>query len=48
VNYGKLIEAIEGLMSGLGEASQLFSPIIANLPFAGSFLVCAALGFKKG
>jgi len=48
VNYGKLTEAIEGLMSGIGEASQLVSPIIANLPFAGSFLVCAALGFKKG
>lgn len=48
VNYGKLTEAIEGLMGGLGGASQLVSPIIASLPFAGSFLVGAALGLKKG
>jgi len=48
VNYGKLTEAIERLLSGLGEASQLVSPIVANLPFAGSFLVGAALGLKKG
>lgn len=48
VNYDKLTEAIEGLMGGLGTASQWVSPIVANLPFAGSFLVGAALGLKKG
>ena len=48
VNYQKLTEAIEGLMGGLGGASQWVSPIIANLPFAGSFVVGAALGLKKG
>ena len=48
VNYEKLTEAIEGLMGDLGGASQWVSPIVANLPFAGSFLVGAALGLKKG
>jgi len=48
VNYTKLVEAVEGLMGGLGGASQLVSPIVASLPFAGSFLVGAALGLKKG
>ena len=39
VNYEKLTEAIEGLMSGLRGATQWAWPIIANLSFAGSFLV---------
>lgn len=48
VNYEKLTEATEGLIGDLGGASQWVSPIIANLPFAGSFVAGAALGLKKG
>jgi uncharacterized membrane protein (Fun14 family) len=48
VNYEKLTEATEGLIGDLSGASQWISPIIANLPFAGSFLAGAALGLKKG
>lgn len=48
VNYDKLTETVEGLIGNVGGASEWLSPIIANLPFAGSFVVGAALGLKKG
>lgn len=48
VNYTNLAGAIGGLLGNLGGASQWLSPIIANLPFGGSFVVGATMGFKKG
>jgi uncharacterized membrane protein (Fun14 family) len=48
VNYDKLSEAIEGLYGGAGEATHWLTPLVANLPFAGVFLVGAAIGFKAG
>ena len=48
VNYTNLAGAIGGLIGNLGGASQWLSPIIANLPFGGSFVVGATMGFKKG
>jgi len=48
VNYDKLNNAIEGLLGGAGQAAGWLTPIIAHLPFAGSFLVGFFLGFKLG
>lgn len=48
VNYGKLSEAVEGWLGGAGQAVSWLTPIIAHLPFAGSFLVGFFLGFKLG
>ena len=48
VNYDKFASLV-GSASGLsGKASQWLLPIVAHLPFAGSFAVGAALGFKMG
>lgn len=48
VNYDKLAEAIENMYGSAGGASQWLTPIVANLPFAGTFMVGAAIGFKAG
>lgn len=48
VNYDKLSEAVSGWLGGAGEAVGWLTPIIAHLPFAGSFLVGFLLGFKLG
>ena len=48
VNYDKLTQLLEGLKGTVGGASQWLVPIIANLPFAGSFLFGVGLGLKKG
>jgi uncharacterized membrane protein (Fun14 family) len=48
VNYDKLTVAIEGIIGKLNGASALISPIIASLPFAGTFIIGAVIGFKKG
>jgi uncharacterized membrane protein (Fun14 family) len=48
VNYEKLSEAVSRGLSGAGEAVGWLTPIIAHLPFAGSFLVGFFLGFKLG
>ncbi len=48
VNYGKLFVAVEGWLGGAGQAVGWLTPIIAHLPFAGSFLVGVFLGFKMG
>lgn len=48
VNYGKLFDAVSGWLGGAGEAVGWLTPIIAHLPFAGSFLVGFFLGFKMG
>lgn len=48
VNYDKLFDAVSGLLGGAGSAVGWLTPIIAHLPFAGSFLVGFFLGFKLG
>jgi uncharacterized membrane protein (Fun14 family) len=48
VDYDKLVQAIEGGLGSLGGAAQWITPIIASLPFAGTFIVGAVLGLKKG
>ena len=52
VHYDKLTEMIEGLIGagngGMEGATQWLAPIIANLPFAGTFVVGFALGIKMG
>ena len=49
VNYEMLVNKIEGFVRGFaGEGSTMISQVIANLPFASTFLAAFALGFKKG
>lgn len=48
VNYGKLIEAIEGLMRSVVGASGWITAVIAVLPFAATFTVGFGLGLKIG
>ena len=51
VRYDKLTEMIRGVLGngGLeGGATQWIAPLIANLPFAGTFIVGFALGIKMG
>lgn len=48
VNYDKLSEATSRLLGAAGQAQAWLTPLLANLPFAGSFLLGFALGFKKG
>jgi len=48
VNYGKLIEAIEGLMRSVAGASSWITAVIAVLPFAATFAVGFGLGLKVG
>jgi uncharacterized membrane protein (Fun14 family) len=39
---------IERLMGTASQASTVLTPIIANLPFAGSFIAGLAVGIKLG
>jgi len=48
INYNKLIDKIQSLLGIIGQAPNLVTPIISSLPFAGSFLAGAAVGFKLG
>jgi len=48
VNYGKLAEAVQGAMGSAGQALNWLTPIIANLPFAGSFMAGMVAGLKIG
>jgi uncharacterized membrane protein (Fun14 family) len=48
VNYDKLAEMLQKLIGTADQASNLLIPIIANLPFAGSFIAGAAIGLKLG
>jgi len=48
VNYGKLIEAIEGFMRSVVGASSWITTVIAVLPFAATFAVGFAVGLKVG
>jgi uncharacterized membrane protein (Fun14 family) len=48
VDYDKLILAIEGIFGNLGGTASWISPIIASLPFAGTFILGIVIGLKKG
>ena len=47
VNYDKLTEVLSKLAIP-EQAAELLIPILANLPFAGSFTVAFIIGLKKG
>jgi len=48
INYDKLGEMVGRLLGTAGQTASLLTPIIANLPFAGSFILGAAVGLKVG
>ncbi|MEM2127893.1 MAG: FUN14 domain-containing protein [Candidatus Bathyarchaeia archaeon] len=48
INYDKLIEALKGLTGQAGGAAGLVTPIVANLPFAATFMAGLGLGLKMG
>jgi len=48
INYDKLTQLVEQLLGTASQASTMLAPIIANLPFAGSFLAGLAVGVKLG
>lgn len=48
VNYDKLFDAVSDGLGGAGSAVGWLTPIIAHLPFAGSFLAGFFFGFKMG
>jgi len=48
VNYDKLAQMIENLMGTASQATTTLTPIVANLPFAGSFIAGMAVGLKLG
>lgn len=48
VNYDKFLQMVESLTGSLGQSIGWISPILAHLPFAGSFAVGAVIGLKVG
>lgn len=48
INYEALWKSLEGALSFAGEAASWIASIISVLPFAGSFIVGFAIGFKLG
>jgi uncharacterized membrane protein (Fun14 family) len=46
INYDKLAQTIQSLMGAAGQTSTVLTPIIANLPFAGSFVAGVVVGLK--
>jgi len=48
VNYDKLADAIKDLYGGTSNALTWLTPILANIPFAGTFIVGLLIGFKLG
>jgi len=48
INYDALGEGVRNALGGAGAAADWIAPIIAHLPFAGSFGVGFFLGFKMG
>jgi len=48
INYCKLGEAVTNALGGASQATAWLAPIIAHLPFAGSFGLGFFLGFKMG
>jgi len=48
VNYGKLADAVSGLVGKAGGATSVLVAIVAHLPFAGSFIAAFFIGWKMG
>ena len=48
INYDRLAEALQGFLGAAGQVSTVLTPIVANLPFAGSFIAGTAVGLKLG
>ena len=48
INYDELAQMIQNLMGTASQATTVLTPIIANLPFAGSFIAGVAVGVKLG
>jgi len=48
INYDKLAQTLQGFLGAAGQASTVLTPIVANLPFAGSFIAGTAVGLKLG
>lgn len=48
INYGALEEWGRGVIGQVGQLEGIFTAMIANLPFAASFLVGLAIGIKIG
>ncbi len=46
INYQALTDWANGVIGQVGAAEGIFSAIVANLPFAASFMVGLAIGFK--
>ena len=48
INYGALGDSVSGALGLTGAAAEWIAPIIAHLPFAGTFGLAFFLGFKLG
>lgn len=48
INYDRLSEVLQSWIGPLGQASGVLTSVIANFPFAGSFIAGTVLGFKFG
>ncbi len=48
INYGALEDWARGVVGNVGAAEGILTAMIANLPFASSFLVGFAIGVKMG
>lgn len=48
INYGAMEQWGKEIINNLGIAEGVYSSIIANMPFAASFLVGLAIGIKIG
>jgi uncharacterized membrane protein (Fun14 family) len=48
INYGALLEKLEGIFGSAGQALSWFIGLVSILPFMGSFVVGFLLGFKLG
>jgi len=48
INYDALVAWANGVIGQVGQAEGVLNVIIGNLPFAASFLVGFAIGFKMG
>ena len=48
VNYDLLYEYLNDMFQGFGEISKVLVFLSGTLPFAGSFVLGAVIGFKKG
>ncbi len=48
IDYGKLISTVRDWLGGTAGVISWLTPIVAVLPFAGSFMAGFFLGFKMG